>query len=182
MKICVYCASSPFVKDEFKEQAKILGKFIAQNNHVLVYGGATGGLMDIIAQAVRDNGGQAIIGIIPQLLIESGKESSLPTEKIIVADMNARKAKLKEISDIFVVLPGGYGTLDEYYDTITSGQLGYFDKKIFLINFENYFEGTILQAKKMREENLGYENRKNNLIIIKNVEESIEKIKELERW
>jgi uncharacterized protein (TIGR00730 family) len=170
MKICVYCASSPFVKDEFKAQAKILGEFIAKNNHVLVYGGTTGGLMDVIAQTVVDNKGQTIIGIIPKLLIDDGRESNLPTKKIIVTDMNERKAKLKEISDVFVVLPGGYGTLDEYYDTIASGQLGYFDKKIFLVNFENYFEGIILQRKKMCDENLEYKNSKNNLIIVSSVD------------
>ncbi|MDR3327549.1 MAG: TIGR00730 family Rossman fold protein [Prevotellaceae bacterium] len=179
MKICVYCASSPSVKEELKEQAKIIGGFIAKNNHILVYGGATGGLMDSVAQAARDDGGQ-VIGVIPKLLVETGRESNLPSEQIVVEDMNARKAKLKEISDIFIVLPGGYGTLDEFYDTITSGQLGYFDKKIFLVNFKNYFEGTILQTKKMQHENLGYQNRKNNLIVTGDAEETITKIESLE--
>ncbi|MDR0828572.1 MAG: TIGR00730 family Rossman fold protein [Prevotellaceae bacterium] len=175
MKICVYCASSPLASETLKNQAVIIGEFIAKNGHTLVYGGATGGLMDAVAQAASDNGGE-IIGIIPQLIIENGRKSDLPTQLFVVKDMNERKAMLKEISDIFVVLPGGFGTLDEFYDTITSGVLGYFDKKIYLVNYENFYEGVILLIKNMIKENLGYCNRKNNLVITESAEDTVEKI------
>ncbi|MDR1543876.1 MAG: TIGR00730 family Rossman fold protein [Prevotellaceae bacterium] len=178
MKICVYCASSPLASKTLINQAVTVGNFIAESGNVLVYGGATGGLMDAVAEAAREKNGE-VIGIIPQLIIDNGRKSGLPTELIIVKDMNERKAKLKEISDIFVVLPGGFGTLDEFYDTITSGSLGYFDKKIILVNYENFYEGVIIQIKNMIKENLGYMNRKNNLIIVENAEEAVEKLKEI---
>ena len=178
MKVCVYCASSPFASETLKNQASIIGKFIADYNHTLVYGGATGGLMDAVAEAVRKNGGE-VIGVIPQLIVDSGRKSNLPTQLFVVKDMNERKAMLKDLSDVFVVLPGGFGTLDEFYDTITSGLLGYFDKKIYLVNYENFFEGVIIMLKNAMRENLGYCNRKNNLVITGNAEETIEKILEL---
>ena len=173
MKICVYCASSPLASETLKNQATVIGEFIAENNHTLVYGGATGGLMDAVAEAVSQRNGE-IIGIIPQLIIDNGRKSNLPTELIVVKDMNERKAKLKEISDVFVVLPGGFGTLDEFYDTITSGLLGYFDKKIYLVNYDNFFEGVIIMLKNAIRENLGYCNRKNNLIITESAEKTVE--------
>jgi len=175
MKICVYCASSPFAGKHLLDLATKLGEFIAENGHTLVYGGSTGGLMDAVAEAVSQRNGE-IIGIIPQLIIDNGRKSDLPTELIVVKDMNERKAKLKEISDVFVVLPGGLGTLDEFYDTITSGALGYYDKKIYMVNYENFFEGVKLLIKNMIKENLGYSSRKNNLIITESVEETIESI------
>lgn len=176
MKICVYCASSPFAGKHLLNLATKLGEFIAENGHTLIYGGSTGGLMDAVAEAVSKHNGE-IIGIIPQLIIDNGRKSDLPTELIVVKDMNERKAKLKEISDVFVVLPGGFGTLDEFYDTITSGALGYFDKKIYLVNYENFFEGVIMLIKNMIKENLGYNKRKNNLVITENIEETIEFLK-----
>ena len=180
MKVCVYCASSPLASETLRNQAGIIGKFIAENGHTLVYGGATGGLMDATAEAVRENGGE-VIGVIPELIIENGRKSDLPTELIIVKDMNERKAVLKELADIFVVLPGGFGTLDEFYDTITSGSLGYFDKKIFLVNYENFFEGVIMLIKNAQKENLGYSNRKTNLVITKDAEETVEQLKKYEK-
>jgi uncharacterized protein (TIGR00730 family) len=163
------------VSETLKNQAVIIGKFIAENGHTLVYGGATGGLMDAVAQSTRKNGGE-VIGIVPEVIVENGRKSDLPTQLFVVKDINERKAMLKEISDIFVVLPGGFGTLDEFYDTITSSLLGYYNKKIYLVNYENFYEGVILLIKNMTKENLGYVNRKNNLVITESAEDTIEKI------
>ena len=112
MNICVYCSSSDQVCDEFKQLATEFGKWMAVKGHALVYGGATGGLMSAVAQGVADAGGD-IIGIIPDCIVEKGRKSDLPTELFVVGDMAERKTMLKEYADVFVVFPGGFGTLDE---------------------------------------------------------------------
>ena len=86
MNICVYCSSSDQVRDEFKQQATELGRWMARNGHTLVYGGATGGLMSAVAQGAADEGGD-IVGIIPECIIAKGRKSDLPTEVFVVGDM-----------------------------------------------------------------------------------------------
>ena len=94
MNICVYCSSSDQVRDEFKQQATEFGRWLADNGHTLVYGGATGGLMSAVAQGAADASGD-IIGIIPECIIEKGRKSDLPTELFVVGDMEARKTMRK---------------------------------------------------------------------------------------
>ena len=86
MNVCVYCSSSNQVCDEYKQQATKLGKWLAENGHTLVYGGATGGLMSAVAQGSADSDGD-IVGIIPECIIEKGRKSDLPTELFVVGDM-----------------------------------------------------------------------------------------------
>ena len=119
MNICVYCSSSDLVCDEFKQLATEFGKWMAKSGHTLVYGGATGGLMGAVAEAVANVEGD-IVGIIPECIVEKGRKSDLPTELFVVGDMAERKTMLKEYADLFVVFPGGFGTLDELFDTISS--------------------------------------------------------------
>ena len=155
MNICVYCSSSDQVRDEFKQQATEFGKWLADKNHTLVYGGATGGLMSAVAQGASDAGGD-IVGIIPDCIIEKGRKSDLPTELFIVGDMAERKSMMKEYSDVFVVFPGGFGTLDEMFDTISSCMVGEHDKPTILYNPDNFWSGLLLQLTKIKEEGLGY--------------------------
>ena len=115
MNICVYCSSSDQVRDEFKQQATEFGNWLADKGHTLVYGGATGGLMSAVAQGASNAGGD-IVGIIPDCIIEKGRKSDLPTELFIVGDMAERKSMMREYSDVFVVFPGGFGTLGEVFD------------------------------------------------------------------
>ncbi len=160
MNICVYCSSSDQVRDEFKQQATELGRWMARNGHTLVYGGATGGLMSAVAQGAADEGGD-IVGIIPECIIAKGRKSDLPTELFVVGDMAERKSMMKEYADIFVVLPGGFGTLDEMFDTISSCMVGEHDKLTILYNPDNFWECLLLQFNKIMEEGLGYKFSKN---------------------
>ena len=155
MNICVYCSSSDQVRDEYKQQAMKFGKWLADNGHTLVYGGATGGLMSAVAQGASDAGGD-IIGIIPDCIIEKGRKSDLPTELFIVGDMAEQKSMMKEYSDVFVVFPGGFGTLDEMFDTISSCMVGEHDKLTVLYNPDNFWECLLLQFEKIMKEGLGY--------------------------
>lgn len=171
MNICVYCSSSDQVRDEFKQQATEFGKWMASNGHTLVYGGATGGLMSAVAQGVADANGD-IVGIIPECIIEKGRKSDLPTELFIVGDMAERKSMMKEYSDVFVVFPGGFGTLDEMFDTISSCMVGEHDKTTILFNPDNFWMGLLLQLDKILKEGLGYKvSRNGNLKVVDTLEE-----------
>ena len=176
MNICVYCSSSDQVRDEFKQQAAEFGKWLANNGHTLVYGGATGGLMSSVAQGASDAGGD-IVGIIPDCIIEKGRKSDLPTELFIVGDMAERKSMMKEYSDVFVVFPGGFGTLDEMFDTISSCMVGEHDKTTILYNPDNFWMGLLLQLDKILKEGLGYKiSRNGNLKVVDTLEELKEEI------
>ncbi len=155
MNISVFCASSDSVKEEYRIQAKQLGNWIARNEHTLVYGGATGGLMQAVALGASELDGE-ILGIIPDTIIERGRTSDLPTQLFKVSSMSERKAMMIEYSDLFVVLPGGFGTLDEFFDTTSSCMVNEHDKYTILYNPDNYWEGLIMQIERMKKENLAY--------------------------
>ena len=181
MNICVYCSSSDQVRDEFKQQATEFGEWLADKNHTLVYGGATGGLMSAVAQGASNAGGD-IVGIIPDCIIEKGRKSDLPTELFIVGDMAERKSMMKEYSDVFVVFPGGFGTLDEMFDTISSCMVGEHDKPTILFNPDSFWTGLLLQLDKILKEGLGYKiTRNGNLKVVDTLEELKEVIIKTEK-
>lgn len=136
--ICVYCASSSGKKPAYVEKAKELGRALAKEGLALVYGGSKIGLMGQLADAVLAGGGQAI-GVLPEAL--SAKEVAHPglTELHIVKGMHARKAKMAELADAFIALPGGFGTMDETMEMITWNQLGFQAKPIGFLNVEGYY-------------------------------------------
>jgi len=141
MNIAVYCSSSNNIADCYKAAAFSLGEFIAESGNVLVYGGGTGGLMDSVAEGAKSRDGR-IIGVIPLSILRMKRLSSLPTELIEVKTLIERKERMQIISDVFVILEGGYGTLDEMLDVITAGIVGEHKKAVFLVNnngFYNHF-------------------------------------------
>jgi uncharacterized protein (TIGR00730 family) len=166
------------VNVSFKKEAAVLGQYIADECHTLVYGGSIGGLMDSVAHAVKDGGGE-IIGIIPELIAEKGRESDLPDQLFSVSDMSERKDLMKEYADVFVVLPGGYGTIDEMFDAISCNIVGYIDKPIVMVNTENYWEGILMQIKRMELEHIAQEKTNSGVIIADNADEAVEILKKL---
>lgn len=151
MKIAVFCSSSNHISDHFKQLAFQLGEWIAANGNILVYGGATGGLMDSVAEGARSKNGE-IIGVIPQAVIKMNRQSSLPTQLITVETMSERKAQMKELSDVFIVLPGSYGTLDEMLDIVVSGIVGEHKKKLIIVNQGGFYDYLLSQIDLMRSE------------------------------
>ena len=175
MNVCVYCSSSDQVRDEYKQQATEFGKWLANNGHALVYGGATGGLMSAVAQGAADADGD-IVGIIPDCIIEKGRKSDLPTEMFVVGDMAERKSMMKEYADVFVVLPGGFGTLDEMFDTISACMVGEHDKPTILYNPDNFWEGLLLQVEHIMHEGLGYKFQCNGKLKVVNTLDELKEI------
>lgn len=152
MNICVYCSAKDNIATEYKLLAHELGQWIAQNRHALVFGGATGGLMSVVSQAVRENSGE-VIGVVPDKIIRAGRKSDACTQLYTVSNMCERKQKMKDISDCFVCLPGSYGTLDEMMDVIASGTVGEHRKPIYIINHKGFYNHLQEQVKAMKELN-----------------------------
>src|SRR5215470_1594786 len=136
--ICVYCGSSRGANPRHAEAARELGAQLAGHGMRLVYGGGRIGLMGVVADAVLAGGGQ-VIGVIPEHLQVQEKGHHGVTELHVVANMHERKNRMFELSDAFVILPGGFGTLDEAFEMLTWRQLQLHDKPILFLNIEGYW-------------------------------------------
>lgn len=140
--IGVFCSACEDINPVFFEEGKKLGKWIAENNHTLVYGGAALGLMDCVAKAVKDNGGK-VIGVVPEKLEEKNKVSPLCDIIYNTKNLSDRKDKMEELSDYMIAMPGGVGTLDEIFHVIAAGSIGYHDKKIIFYNIDGFYDKLI---------------------------------------
>jgi uncharacterized protein (TIGR00730 family) len=137
-RLCVYCGSSGGVKAQFQEAASELGKRLAEAGIELVYGGGRVGLMGLLADAVLSAGGK-VIGIIPRRLLDAEVAHIGVTELIVVDSMHDRKRVMAEKGDAFAVLPGGIGTLDEFFEIVSWKQLSLHDKPILLVDIGDYW-------------------------------------------
>lgn len=177
MKICVFCSSSNGIADVYFNDAEVLGKLISKNNWSLVYGGANVGLMEHLALSVKNNGGHAI-GIIPQKIHDFELSSLIPDELIITETMEQRKSLMRDKSDAFIALPGGFGTLEEILEVITLRQLDYHRKPIIFLNTNGFFNHLFEQFQKSYNENFAKETYKNLYFIAGSPSEAIKHIKE----
>jgi uncharacterized protein (TIGR00730 family) len=136
--VCVFCGSSEGSDPIYLETAKALGRSIAQSGARLVYGGAAMGLMGATAKAALEAGGE-VTGVIPQFLRAREVELTTLTELIITLDMHQRKEHMHRLSDAFVILPGGIGTLEEVMEALTWAQLGLHKKPIVFVNTKGFW-------------------------------------------
>ncbi|WP_238654116.1 TIGR00730 family Rossman fold protein [Paenibacillus piscarius] len=140
--IAVFCGSSEGASPVYKECAIQLGKELAARNLTLIYGGATVGLMGAVADSVMQAGGQ-VIGVLPHFLKQREIEHTRLTELIMVDSMHERKLKMSELADGFIALPGGPGTMEEYFEIFTWAQLGLHQKPCGLLNVNHYYDPLI---------------------------------------
>lgn len=133
MRICVYCSSSDAVAPVFGDLAEELGRALAAAGHELVYGGTAVGPMGRLADGVRAGGGH-VTGVVPRVMVERGLADEQVDEQVVTDGMRDRKQGLEAAADAFVVLPGGFGTLEELLEMLTMKQLGYHDKAIVLVD------------------------------------------------
>lgn len=140
--ICIYCGSSPGASPLYAQAARRLAKEMVADNIGLVYGGASVGLMGIIADEILRLGGEAT-GVIPKALLDREVGHQGLTRLHIVKDMHERKALMAELSDGFIAMPGGIGTLEELFEAFTWSQLGIHDKPIGLLNVNGFYDGLI---------------------------------------
>lgn len=140
MEICVYCASSDAVDAAFVAAAETLGQVLAGRGHGLVYGGGRVGLMGVLARSVHAHGG-SVYGVIPEALKQrEGLAYGVADELVVTETMQQRKALMFTRAEAFVVLPGGFGTLEEFMEVLTLKQLGYHGKAIVLVNTQGFFD------------------------------------------
>jgi uncharacterized protein (TIGR00730 family) len=140
--VCVYCGSSPGRLEAYSTAARALAKALVDRNIRLVYGGASVGIMGLLADTVLQLGGQAV-GVIPEALARKEIAHKHLTELRITRSMHERKSVMAELSDGFIALPGGIGTLEELFEIWTWAQLGLHDKPCGLLNVEGYFDALI---------------------------------------
>jgi uncharacterized protein (TIGR00730 family) len=137
--VCVFCGSSPGSDARYAEAARELGKLIAAQGFGLIFGGGNIGLMGETARAVRD-GGAPVIGILPSFLRHLEPPLKSAEELIVVPDMFQRKDRMIALSDSFILLPGGLGTLDEFFEILTSAQLHVHTKPIIVVNTAGFYD------------------------------------------
>lgn len=137
-RICVFCGSSPGARPEYLHAAEQLGYTLARRNIGLVYGGARVGIMGKIAEAVLEKGGE-VIGVIPKGLLEREVAFTGLADLRVVDSMHERKALMADLSDGFIALPGGLGTIEEFFEVVTWAQLGIHPKPCGLLNVEQYY-------------------------------------------
>ncbi len=138
-RLAIFCGSNPGVRPDYVEAARSLGRLLAQRGIGIVYGGSNVGLMAALADAMMDELGD-VIGVIPRMLVEREVANTALTDLRIVDSMHQRKAMMAELADGFIALPGGIGTLEEFFETWTWGQLGMHAKPCGLLNVAGYFD------------------------------------------
>ena len=142
--LCVYCGSNFNGDPQLKLMVENLAAEMVNQNIKLVFGGGSVGVMGLIADAVLANGGEAI-GVIPQFLLDKEVGHKGLTEMIVTENMHQRKQKMADIADGFLILPGGFGTLEEFFEVLTWLQLGLHKKPIGVLNFNGFYDPLFLQ-------------------------------------
>jgi uncharacterized protein (TIGR00730 family) len=139
-RICVFCGTNAGSRPGYGVAARELGRVMAEQGIELVYGGASVGIMGELADSVQEHGGH-VTGIIPQQLMEKEAAHTGIRNLIVVASMHQRKSQMADMSDGFIALPGGIGTLEGFFEILTWGQLGIHTKPAGILNVERYFDG-----------------------------------------
>jgi uncharacterized protein (TIGR00730 family) len=163
--VAVFCGSKNGNNELFARHAQEIGLILAQKNIQLIYGGGRNGLMGIVADSVLKNKGK-VIGVIPSLLSEKEHQHESLTALHIVEDMHERKKMMYELSDAAIILPGGYGTMDELFEMITWNQLSIHDKTIVLLNSDGYYNSLVAHLQQMQQEGFLYNPWNESLFII----------------
>ena len=138
-RLAIFCGSNPGARPQYVEATRALGRLLCERGIGIVYGGSSVGLMAALADAMLDDLGD-VIGVIPRMLVEREVANRTLTDLRIVDSMHARKAMMAELADGFIALPGGIGTLEEFFEIWTWGQLGMHEKPCGLLNVAGYFD------------------------------------------
>lgn len=162
--ICVFCGSSRGFNNKYSEPGRELAKIIAEKNLNLVYGGANIGLMKVIADAVLENGSE-VYGVMPRNLADREIAHTGITKMHIVETMAQRKQVMADISDAFVILPGGVGTMDEFFEVLSWNQLGFMKKPVGIYNIHGFFNHLIDYMEHAINEKFLRQEHRDNMIV-----------------
>lgn len=174
-RICVFCGSSKGIKDIYWDMAEQLADALVKNDIELVYGGANIGLMKAIADRVLAQGGR-VRGVMPKGLAQNEILHENMTETILVEDMQVRKKIMEEMSDGFITMPGGYGTMDELFEVLSLNQLGIIHKPVAIYNIDHFYDGLITWLDHAVEMKLIRPEHRANILVGNKPEEMIEQM------
>lgn len=177
--ITVFCGSSFGSDRVFEEQATLLGQTLAKQNIQLIYGGAITGLMGAVADGALNAGGK-VVGVLPHFLQSKEIAHKQLTELILVETMHERKTKMNDLCDGVIVLPGGYGTLEEFFEMITWAQLGLHKKPIAVLNIDGFYDDLIKLIQTMVDKGFLKQINRDMLLVSDNINELLEKMKNYE--
>ncbi len=177
-RICVFCGSQSGAHEVYVEQARAMGRTMAERGIGLVYGGGGIGIMGAVADAVIEADGK-VIGVIPYAL--ATKERAHPNiDMRIVNTMHERKAMMAELSDAFIALPGGFGTFEELMETITWGQLGIHQKPVGLLNIAGYYDPILQMIDRAIEEGFILPRYRNLFVASSSIDEMFDLMREFQ--
>jgi hypothetical protein len=176
-QLAVYCGSAPGTDPAFAEAARATAAAMVREKIQLVYGGGRLGLMGLIADSVLELGG-FVYGVIPQALVDIEVAHVNVTELHIVETMHERKAKMTELADAFLALPGGIGTLDEFFEAWSWNALGYHKKPFCLLNVEGYWDGLIEFIDHATESGFMSQQRRSQLLVAQSPEQALDLLDE----
>ncbi len=185
-KICVFCGSSKGTDREYINSAKKLGTTLAKKNITMIYGGASVGLMGAAALGSKDSGG-SVIGVITENLKDMGVSADFCDEMIITKTMHERKSQMAEIADAFLIMPGGIGTLEEFFEVFTWLQLGIMVKPIGILNTNGFYDLLFPFLLNMVDSGFLRQDHLEMLVISDSPEElieelSVKEVKTLSKW
>ena len=142
MRIGIFCSANNLIDPTFFLLTKELGRWAARNGHIIVFGGVNQGLMECVAKAVKESGGETV-GVVPSIVEETGRTSQYNDRVLTCNNLNERKQLMLDESDVFIALPGGVGTLDEVFTVAASYTIGYHHKRVILYNMKGFWDSTI---------------------------------------
>ncbi len=170
MSMAVFCGSQNGTVALYEQEAKTLGQWAASKKIHLVYGGGNVGLMGAVANAALGGGGQ-VTGIIPHILDKREHSHKGLTALLVVENMHIRKMKMYELCDAAIILPGGYGTLDELFEMITWNNLAIHDKHIYIININGFYDHLLAHIELMFQNGFLYQNPMDRIAVVKSIVE-----------
>jgi uncharacterized protein (TIGR00730 family) len=175
-RVSVFCGSSLGTDPHFQIQAKLLGQTLAKQNIELVYGGAKIGLMGAVADGALSEGGK-VIGVLPNFLRSKEIAHEGLTQLILVNSMHERKTKMNELSDGVIALPGGFGTMEEFFEMLTWGQLGLHQKPVAILNTNGFYDSLIAFIQTTVDKGLLNEVNQKMLLVSDNVDNLLLKMR-----
>ncbi len=168
--LAVFCGSKSGNNPLYEAEAIALGHLLGSKKITLIYGGGNKGIMGAVSNAVLEKDGK-VVGIIPEILKDREHHHKGITELIIVDDMHTRKKILYEKCNAAIILPGGFGTMDEFFEMLTWNQLSIHDKKIFILNTAGFYNHLLAFAQTMQDEGFLYDNIEDKLVVINHADE-----------
>lgn len=173
--ICVYCSSSNSIADGYPRATAALGRALAQRGHDLVYGGGDVGLMGVLAKAVHEKGG-SVTGVIPGKLQDREGVAYDADELIVTDTMRERKGIMYQKADAFIVLPGGFGTVEEFMEVLTLKQLGYHQRPVVMLNVDGFFDSLLTFFGELHEGQFAREPISDLVSVVSSANEALDRV------